>query len=120
MSAMRVVLVGGLGNDAAYFAGLRKHMAALDLPTTFVPFDARAEQRVRDIVRAHPPDRVVLIGNSLGALIALRVAADADPPPRRVVLLNPPTLFPELHDHNAALATHPSYCLLYTSPSPRD
>lgn len=112
MSATRVVLVGGLGNDAAYFAGLRRRMVALDVPTTFVPFDARAEQRVRDLVRTHPPDRVVLIGNSVGALIALRVAADTDPPPRRVVLLNPPTLFPELHDHNAALPTHPSYAPL--------
>ena len=111
---MRVVLVGGLGNDAAYFAGLRTHLLALDVPTAFVPFGSRAESRLRDIVRSHPPEQVALVGNSVGALVALRVALDTGP--RRVVLINPPTLFPELHDasarHNASLRTHPSYAPL--------
>ena len=111
---MRVVLVGGLGNDAAYFAGLRAHLLALDLPTTFVPFDSRTESRLRDIVRSHSPEKVALVGNSVGALVALRVATHIGA--RRVVLINPPSLFPELHDastrHHAALRTHPSYAPL--------
>lgn len=103
---MRVIIVGGLGNDPHYFKRLRSRLAALDIPTTFVPFDAHSELRVRATIRTHSPSQCVLVGNSIGAMIAMRIATDS--PVRRIVLINPPSLFPESARLNANFPTNRS------------
>lgn len=85
-----IVIIGGLGNDAAYFKPMRTRMASADASSVFVPLGPDVEARAREALGRAAPSERVLVGNSLGAMVALQIAADTPVP--RLILVNPPSL----------------------------
>lgn len=94
----RVVLIHGLFADGASFSLLKLmlersgfEVVAVDLPLHGAsPHSAtNLDDAVRAVEQGLPPGELILIGHSLGAVIATRIAAKLDSRVKRLILLSP-------------------------------
>jgi pimeloyl-ACP methyl ester carboxylesterase len=98
-TALPLICIHGLAGSSAWWApvsarlGIAGLVDPIDLPRALKPSDLSAWV-VELLGRRHGGAGVDLAGHSLGALVALRVAADHPELVRRLILISPPGIVP--------------------------